>query len=583
MKINGGESFYHISHTVKHGRQLSFSFLGLSFSQLRSLLAGIFGVGIGVAGLIMARGGGTLGRYHSLPWTSKAKDSSNRPCFVAGLQNLGNNCFLNVILQALSSCCCFYPFLQNIIEADDSVVEGSAENLPLAVALVALSKELSILRDERIVLSPRRVMLAMERYVTSFNLTRQQDAAEAFIHLLSSLQEEILDCYIPHYGSLADTSSLPVGRISNPGEGGNELERWQRHLLGPFDGTLGSILTCKSCLFQLSVDFEFFNCLPLSPELDGSASIMDKCTLEDCLKQFTAVEHIENYHCSRCWHVAATKFLSLKVEENEEKIKKLRECINHDTCDCKKLYLPEGLPWSVDFSCAFKQLSIGRCPKILCMHLQRASMNQLGEIIKLQGHISFPIVLDIFPFTAAALGMGVDILEKDTQMKAKQQQSLVPHQNCFRMQTMPFVYGLLGKHISFVESVGPSIYRSSGDNFIQTCNGDGYDSNACLENKTQVQAGIGSKDSMHPQHDDKSYMYRLVSVVEHYGKAGSGHYAVYRSAKAKSDAGDSEGKFKIADVHWFYVSDNQVMSVSEEAVLAAEASLLFYERIEVSR
>ncbi|XP_058087896.1 ubiquitin carboxyl-terminal hydrolase 27 isoform X4 [Magnolia sinica] len=527
MKINGGESFYHISHTVKHGRQLSFSFLGLSFSQLRSLLAGIFGVGIGVAGLIMARGGGTLGRYHSLPWTSKAKDSSNRPCFVAGLQNLGNNCFLNVILQALSSCCCFYPFLQNIIEADDSVVEGSAENLPLAVALVALSKELSILRDERIVLSPRRVMLAMERYVTSFNLTRQQDAAEAFIHLLSSLQEEILDCYIPHYGSLADTSSLPVGRISNPGEGGNELERWQRHLLGPFDGTLGSILTCKSCLFQ-------------------------------------------------------------------EKIKKLRECINHDTCDCKKLYLPEGLPWSVDFSCAFKQLSIGRCPKILCMHLQRASMNQLGEIIKLQGHISFPIVLDIFPFTAAALGMGVDILEKDTQMKAKQQQSLVPHQNCFRMQTMPFVYGLLGKHISFVESVGPSIYRSSGDNFIQTCNGDGYDSNACLENKTQVQAGIGSKDSMHPQHDDKfgeschlvpskSYMYRLVSVVEHYGKAGSGHYAVYRSAKAKSDAGDSEGKFKIADVHWFYVSDNQVMSVSEEAVLAAEASLLFYERIEVSR
>lgn len=80
----------------------------------------------------------------------------------------------------------------------------------------------------------------------------------------------------------------------------------------------------------------------------------------------------------------------------------------------------------------------------------------------------------------------------------------------------------------------------------------------------------------------KNYIYHLVSVVEHYGRVGSGHYAVYRRAKALTDADDSGGQTNPADVHWFYASDAEVLSVSEEDVLAAEASVLFYERIEVT-
>lgn len=66
------------------------------------------------------------------------------------------------------------------------------------------------------------------------------------------------------------------------------------------------------------------------------------------------------------------------------------------------------------------------------------------------------------------------------------------------------------------------------------------------------------------------HMYCLVSVVEHFGRSGSGHYTVYRRVKAKND-GDV--------VRWFCISDSQVHSVSEDEVLAAEASVLFYERI----
>lgn len=44
--------------------------------------------------------------------------------------------------------------------------------------------------------------------------------------------------------------------------------------------------------------------------------------MEDCLKQFTASERIENYRCNQCVHVAAARYLSLNVEANEVCFKK---------------------------------------------------------------------------------------------------------------------------------------------------------------------------------------------------------------------------------------------------------------------
>ncbi|KAL6007718.1 hypothetical protein ACLOJK_033219 [Asimina triloba] len=413
----------------------------------------------------------------------------------------------------------------------------------------------------------------MSNYVASFNLTRQQDAAEALVHLLSSLQEEISDCYVPYQGSLADIYALPFSRISNPErESETELQRWQQCLLGPFDGTLGSTLTCRTCSLQLSLDFQLFNSLPLSPVMNRSASTVDGCTLEDCLKQFTAIERVHNYTCKHCWHVVAEKLLSFDAEENKENIQKVKDCVNHDSCDCKNIF-PEGLPWSIDFSCTLKRLSICRCPK---------------------GHVSFPLELDIFPFTTAAMGMGIEILKEDKQMKEKQPHMLVPHQNSFDMQTFPFMHRLVAEPTGTGEDMGPSIDDSSGD-YLHI---DSFENNSCPEIKTGVSDmlyanfQVGQKWGIRQHHYEKfgnsshlfqrkRFIYRLVSVVEHYGDVGSGHYAVYRRGMAKPDA--SVTKFNITGGDaWFYASDAEVVNVSEEAVLAAEASMLFYERIDLS-
>jgi ubiquitin C-terminal hydrolase len=74
-------------------------------------------------------------------------------------------------------------------------------------------------------------------------------------------------------------------------------------------------------------------------------------------------------------------------------------------------------------------------------------------------------------------------------------------------------------------------------------------------------------------------LYRLVSVVEHYGIAGSGHYTVYRSVRADSHKKEVPDEQFEPATSWFCVSDSEVHGVSEKDVLDAEASLLFYEKI----
>lgn len=77
------------------------------------------------------------------------------------------------------------------------------------------------------------------------------------------------------------------------------------------------------------------------------------------------------------------------------------------------------------------------------------------------------------------------------------------------------------------------------------------------------------------------HLYRLVSVVEHFGRAGSGHYTIFRSLRHEQPQSPDRNiqNSNDAPLYWFCISDSEVSRVSETDVLAAEASLLFYERI----
>ncbi|KAK1683174.1 hypothetical protein QYE76_044022 [Lolium multiflorum] len=517
-----------------------------------SLTAVAVGLGIGIAGLCKA--------LHSslvIPWIlRKLFSESERVYYTAGLRNLGNNCFLNVILQALASCDHFVSSLDDLLGSDDVLPEDQSERMPLIFALSSLLEDLTIVRDERIVLNPQSVMHALRFYVSHFNLTRQQDASEAFGHLLTSVRDEFSHCYVPYKSSLADITMFH-SKVYKQREGNqSECERWKQNIFGPFDGTIGSTLSCRNCSSVLSLDFENFHCLPLSPVPDINGDIISGCSLVDCLKHFTVLEQLDHYRCDHCWHNAAAKYFSLKSEVDEEKVNKLRTCVDYDSCDCKQLFGPDKSTWSVS-SKATKQLAITRCPKILCIHLLRASVSLSGELVKRQGHISFPLLLDLSPFAGGTFSTG---------------QGPGPSTMNKQIYDMPSLH--LYQQLNAQMPI--NMFPTGGNSSSQPRKDEVSNGGGCSLYKGSAGVATSTSSSWSTSFSTRKELYTLSAVVEHYGICGGGHYAAYRRVASNPDANDPvrpRGK------HWVYISDDHVSQVSEVDVLAAEATLLFYERL----
>ncbi|XP_009612777.1 ubiquitin carboxyl-terminal hydrolase 27 isoform X1 [Nicotiana tomentosiformis] len=572
MKIHGNIDSYSLVNKFKHGFKSHWvTAHGVQVSVAATLLS--------VAGFIFAIKDGKLRNF----MVSEKHSSNSYYWTIPGLQNLGNNCFLNVVLQALASCKSFSKFLEQVVEeCEGSSMEGSVD-LPVIATLASLVQELCIARHGRAVLSPRRLMHAMTSYIPNFNLTSQQDAEEALSHLLSSLRAELSESYVHDHSSLADVATLPNCRIvMQRMEGESEQERWQQSFLGPFDGILGSFLTCQSCSFQISLDFQLFHSLHLVPVLSSSGAVMPGCSVEHCLKQFFVAEKLENYKCSHCWHIAAVKFVSA-MDENEAIVEKLKLCNEEDSCDCKELACLARLPWSNNFSRTFKQLSIGRSPKVLCLHLQRASINVFGELVKLQGHISFPLILDLAPFVKN--GVGTKNWEEKLQIgKIKHQQQSFPLFNYLNLQD--------NNEMLNCSTQSERKYSTEVEDTADLCisNKCGVNTPKSISTLLETEGYKETSLNQLPPHSENQreaspitltghHMYRLASVVQHFGRVGSGHYTVYRRVTAKIIEDYPAGLLGSAVDQWSCISDTDVHSVSEKDVLDAEATLLFYEKV----
>ncbi|KVI08539.1 hypothetical protein Ccrd_013088 [Cynara cardunculus var. scolymus] len=533
MKIHGDVNAQSLFHSFRHGfRSFSHNAHWVTSSGFQISLASSI---LSVAGLILALrdGRGRRSFNNLLSWSpsSESKSSPEELWAVPGLQNLGNNCFLNVVLQALASCSCFLNSLQKMVDEFEASSEDELKGvMPLAVSLNYLLKDilgvlglfqyrpnLSILTEAAIfvelckvqregkVLSPRDVMLAMALYTPNFNLTSQQDAEEALAHILSSLRKECSVCFASNHKSLAVATALG-SRILTPERRVfySELERWTQSFLGPFNGIVGSILTCQSCSFQIP-----------------------GCSIDDCLKQFFVAERLENYFCTHCWHATAIKYSLLKQNE------------------------------------------------ILCLNLQRASINVYGEFVKLKGHISFPLTLNISPFQNRGVGIQHSDQKLPISRLVQQNQQANRYSDFFRLQTDAYPRHIYkqGTENSLTETyIAEETRQPSSEGYA-----DGEiqeeQNKSCSDNSanttTHQDSKVGETLNVTPS---GHHSYNLVSVVEHFGNTRSGHYTVYR--RVIKNRGTSESYY------WVGVSDSRVCMVSEEDVLAADGvTLLFYQRV----
>ncbi|XP_015627622.1 ubiquitin carboxyl-terminal hydrolase 23 isoform X1 [Oryza sativa Japonica Group] len=201
----------------------------------------------------------------------------------AGLQNFGNTCYLNSVLQCLTYTEPFVAYLQSGEHMSSCRTIGFC-------ALCALQRHVnSALQSTGKILRPVHIVRNLRCISRSFRISRQEDAHELMVSLLESMHK----CCLP--------SGVPSGSPS-------AYEKSLVHRI--FGGLLRSQVRCTTCS-HCSNKFD--------PFLDLSLEIANAATLVKALQHFTAEELLDGgekqYNCEHCRQkvVAKKRFMIEKA------------------------------------------------------------------------------------------------------------------------------------------------------------------------------------------------------------------------------------------------------------------------------
>ncbi|XP_044846704.1 ubiquitin carboxyl-terminal hydrolase 21 isoform X1 [Mauremys mutica] len=236
-----------------------------------------------------------------------------------GLRNLGNTCFMNAVLQCLSSTkplrdyCLRKEFLQ-----EQPGASRAQQELTEAFADVINSLWHP---DSTEAVNPGRFKAVFQKYVPSFTGYSQQDAQEFLKFFMDRLHVEINRKGRKTPSILSDTKWPSVLEDSDPlsdDERANQmwkryLEREDSKIVDLFVGQLKSCLKCQACGYR-STTFEVFCDLSLPIPKKGFAG--GKVSLLDCFSLFTKEEELDSENapvCDKCrQRTRSTKKLTIQ-------------------------------------------------------------------------------------------------------------------------------------------------------------------------------------------------------------------------------------------------------------------------------
>lgn len=274
----------------------------------------------------------------------RSPDASGKA--MTGLQNLGNTCFMNSVIQCLA----YIPdlvsyFCSNSYYNHINFNSSHGSKGELAVELGALIEKLNVHKHRYI--EPKSFRDSVVKHV-GFAGNEQQDSHEFMMMLFEKLHHDLN----VHAKDKLKQNGIAIQQTNENDDSNINIPRatlgyqfWKRHLeqnksiiSDLFEGIFMSTLTCTVCKGQ-SNTFEVFNCLSLPIPSES------RCQLRDCLNHFSNPERIDAvWECPRC--------------------KQKRE--------------------------ADKKIVICKLPKILIIHLKRFSLDGRWRQ-KLQTTVDFPL------------------------------------------------------------------------------------------------------------------------------------------------------------------------------------------------
>eukprot|EP00978_Attheya_sp_CCMP212_P024303 scaffold76138_cov53-Attheya_sp.AAC.4 len=228
-----------------------------------------------------------------------------------GLQNLGNSCFLNSILQCMNQ---MEPLTQYFLKG--AYQRDLNRNNVLGSGGVVARAYAELLNDmwsgEYSILAPRLLKQTVASFAPQFNNVYQHDSQEFFSFLMDGIHEDLNRVKKKPYVE----ASEGLGRDDEV----VAMESWRKHLLrhdsiivDHSQGMHRSHLTCPHCGKE-SIKFDVFSSISLplnTDEKDDSAPI----SLSACLDDFITGEQLDEenaWYCPKCKkHVCALKMIAL--------------------------------------------------------------------------------------------------------------------------------------------------------------------------------------------------------------------------------------------------------------------------------